>query len=572
MLLPTKNKCDFYDDCGTWISDKGRSTKTMFIESNGTLRHTEKKADQYCYKIREKKVVKWVPFDPQPQESRIVTLCRYYARNKTSPDFQKRVSFFKRNTDVTLGNIALYEYCGSQLGKPVSHGNNKNPESQYVRTNPKTMDKIRDKVSTNLPREVFRELKKDDSMNCARDFEVIRNQKYLQKKKQEGKRPQQGSNVADELLEVIGMTDNHPFVQSIIHNKNKVPTIICYTDSQIKDLKSFLSTAKGQPLGIDRTFNLGCLYVTTIVYKNHKLVRKNSPTEEHPIFLGPVMLHKDATFKTYKTFLEHVKTELSHSVESLEIRLPENMEFGTDDERALTNAIEHVFPDSTRYLCTKHLKDNVKHYLQNKVGVERKQREEIMTSIFGDNGIVDANTTIDFETRSTEIANKFSEDLPTFTDYFNGRLKPKLYEHVFKPNRQNSTKELWTNNNAESINNIFKLSVDWKPKRAADLVEKIYDITELHFMDYRSAMHDSGNYRLTKPYQNYKVSDAVWRCKTEEEKRKLFEGLLTDRKKPVKSSQILSSDGKYSVTSKASGKAEKPQQRKRPRNERTRKR
>ena len=128
------------------------------------------------------------------------------------------------------------------------------------------------------------------------------------------------------------------------------------------------------------------------------------------------------------------------------------------------------------------------------------------------------------------------------------------------------------NNNAESINNIFKLSVDWKPKHTADLIDKIYDITQLHFMDYRSAMHDSGNYRLAKPYQNYKVSDAVWCCKSEEEKQKLFENLLMDRKKTTKSSQITSSNGKYSVTSKANGKAEKPQQRKRGRNERTRKR
>ena len=83
-------------------------------------------------------------------------------------------------------------------------------------------------------------------------------------------------------------------------------------------------------------------------------------------------------------------------------------------------------------------------------------------------------------------------------------------------------------------------------------------------MDYRSAMHDTGNYRLAKPYQNYKVADAVWRCKTEEEKQKLFDSMLMDRKKSVKSSKITSSDGKYSVFSKANGKAEKPQQRKRP--------
>lgn len=54
------------------------------------------------------------------------------------------------------------------------------------------------------------------------------------------------------------------------------------------------------------------------------------------------------------------------------------MEFETDDEKALTRAIEHVFPSATRYLCTKHIKDNVNHYLQNKVGMETKEISVLM--------------------------------------------------------------------------------------------------------------------------------------------------------------------------------------------------
>ena len=62
-----------------------------------------------------------------------------------------------------------------------------------------------------------------------------------------------------------------------------------------------------------------------------------------PIFLGPVLLHKDATYKTYKSFLEHIKTELESDIEAVELRLPESIEFGIDDEKALTKAIDNVF-------------------------------------------------------------------------------------------------------------------------------------------------------------------------------------------------------------------------------------
>jgi len=52
-------------------------------------------------------------------------------------------------------------------------------------------------------------------------------------------------------------------------------------------------------------------------------------------------------------------------------------------EKAMTKAITDVFPNTTRRLCTKHLKDNVKHYLHNRVGVDSKERAEIIELLFG---------------------------------------------------------------------------------------------------------------------------------------------------------------------------------------------
>ena len=64
-----------------------------------------------------------------------------------------------------------------------------------------------------------------------------------------------------------------------------------------------------------------------------------------------------------------------------------------------------VFPDHTHllFLCTKHLKDIVKHYLQNRVGMEQPIRESVMDKIFGTDGITDANCTIDFESKPNEL-------------------------------------------------------------------------------------------------------------------------------------------------------------------------
>ena len=293
------------------------------------------------------------------------------------------------------GDIAVYEYKGTQPRTTQPHGNAKSNE-EYIRTNPKTFDKIQEKIKQKeLPRDIYADLKKDDSLNGPRDFGVIRNKKYKDKRK-ETQTLSTIVNIADEILEVIGMVNSHRYVQSIIHNKDQVPAIICYTPEQMTDLKHFLSNERDDPLGIDRTFNLGAFYVTTIVYKNQRIRRKESDNDKDgkPIFLGPVLLHKEATYKVYKTFLEHVATELDSEIGDVELRISDKMEFGSDDEKALTKAIEHVFPNSTRYLCTKHLKDNIKHYCQNKVGMTKTDRDNIMNKLFGDDGVVEADTTI----------------------------------------------------------------------------------------------------------------------------------------------------------------------------------
>jgi len=155
---------------------------------------------------------------------------------------------------------------GELKNKEAAHGNARHP-GNYMRTNPKTVDKIKDALkSKKQPKEIFADLKRDDSMNCARDFRVIRNLKQQEEKKMHKLSNRANvADVADEILEVLSMLNDHPFVQTIIHNKGQVPNIICYKDQQILDLKHFVENNKNQPKGIDRTFNLGTFYVTLMV-------------------------------------------------------------------------------------------------------------------------------------------------------------------------------------------------------------------------------------------------------------------------------------------------------------------
>ena len=123
-----------------------------------------------------------------------------------------------------------------------------------------------------------------------------------------------------------------------------------------------------------------------------------------------------------------------------------------------------------------------------------------------------------------------------------------------------------------NLNNILKISVDWRSKDTEELILKLFSVSELHFMDYRSALHDSGNYELVPEEKSYRVPDKVWRCKSEEEKKDIFAKFLSDSRRKQKAKYVTSKDGKFSVVNTAKGIARKPGQRKPPYNERTKKR
>ena len=200
------------------------------------------------------------------------------------------------------------------------------------------------------------------------------------------------------------MVDTHEFFQEIVHTKQCVPSIICYTNEQLQDMKNFITSKSGK-LGIDQTSNLGQFYVTTIVFKNHRLILKE--TKDNPIFLGPLFLYQQTDYNTYRALFNKLSSELQSDVD-LELRIPEIKELGTDDEKVQTKALEHSFPNSTRYLCTKHLKDNIKYYMTNKATIPTKERETITQLIFDTNGLCNANDTFTFENISSQITSTTS--------------------------------------------------------------------------------------------------------------------------------------------------------------------
>lgn len=95
------------------------------------------------------------------------------------------------------------------------------------------------------------------------------------------------------------------------------------------------------------------------------------------------------------------------------------------------------------------------------------------------------------------LSNTFLETAPNFVTYFENLLVQRVWEYVFNPNIPTRWIPLnWTNNNCESLNNILKLSTNWKILKLPDLIEKMYLIVKVQYADMRRALHGHRNYKL----------------------------------------------------------------------------
>jgi hypothetical protein len=169
------------------------------------------------------------------------------------------------------------------------------------------MNVIKEELKTKPPKQIYLDMNRNDSINAPKDTKQIRNAKYRNKQKE---KPMYSKNVADELLQVLAMMNDHPVVQQVIHRKDQVSAIICYAQDQKTDLKHFLSLKTDLPIGVDRTFNLGTFFAATLVYKHQRVARKE--IKDHPIFAGPMLLRKDVSYQAYRAFFSHLCAELEH--------------------------------------------------------------------------------------------------------------------------------------------------------------------------------------------------------------------------------------------------------------------
>ena len=151
---------------------------------------------------------------------------------------------------------------------------------------------------------------------------------------------------------------------------------------------------------------------------------------------------------------------------------------GTDDERALVNAITSSFPDAKHVLCTRHMRQNV-NQKPTDASVDKSDRQMLLNKIFGEDCIINANDIICFEEKCEEVETLSQSVSQPFLRYFQKRVKENLVKKCMEPELVSQADKQWTNTNCESLNHVLKQNIEMKSQPLLDLIEAIPELVSL---------------------------------------------------------------------------------------------
>ena len=110
----------------------------------------------------------------------------------------------------------------------------------------------------------------------------------------------------DEISEILHMYDSQTeyFIRKVDIRPDFV--IMLASNQQICDLERFCTRNPFSILGIDSTFHFGDFDVTVTTYR-HQMLNDNTPGKKminhHPVFEGPICIHKKKDTQTYYNFV-----------------------------------------------------------------------------------------------------------------------------------------------------------------------------------------------------------------------------------------------------------------------------
>ena len=419
------------------------------------------------------------------------------------------------------------------------HGNSKKKEGAFQRTKPSTMKLIKASVADNKrPLRVLTEVENlqggvmQAKLSCdlPRDRRQIYNFKSANKVMLEKQSMTSGIPRSDTLAHVMSQcketsSGSDAFIRSV--EAAPEPMCVLATNQQLSDLQRFCTNSPSSVLSIGPTFNLGPFYVTPTTY--HNLLVKTD-RGNHPIVLGPVLIHQTKTFQPFHYF--------ASTLIRLNPGLVKLKAFGTDGESELIKAFQLCFPQAMHLRCTNHLRQNVKDKLRS-LGVPQSVSSEFLADIFGvqkgtnfESGLIDAHSDTSFLAALEHLKHRWNNlerscishcSDPQFHSWFLKYKASDIKECVLPSIRVKAGLDpthKFTTNVSESINHVIKQEVNWKESKLPVLIDHLKAITEQHDEELKRAIIGRGEWKFTTAFKHLQVPQATWFSQNSEFKEK----------------------------------------------------
>ena len=295
------------------------------------------------------------------------------------------------------------------------------------------------------------------------------------------------------------------------------PACILGTSHQFDQLSINCTGEEFTVATVDPTFNLGHFYVTPLVFQLKQFVKKH--TEEHPIFLGPLLIHNRLNYASYSYF--------AHQIVSLKPQLRNIRAIGTDGEEALYTAMKNVFHEAVHLRCFRHVRENILAKLRE-LNLTQSAQDEIISDIFGKKisateqqlGLVDSTET-EFEEKLSTLKDRWDLlELRNRRMLANEGGEPKFYRWflqykaqdmklcMLKNTRQSAglcskgeTLHFYTNQ-SESINRMLKDQVHHSKCQLNEFIDHMLAFVENQESHMKKSVCRMGDWRLLPDYQD----------------------------------------------------------------------
>jgi len=261
-------------------------------------------------------------------------------------------TLFTRVAYVTSAHpqLVLISYSGdASVAASFPHGNARQSNREYVRTQPHVLADIRSKAGS--ARNVYQTLVlngpadvQQQTTATPRNIEQVRN---VQKSQRNLSRL-----THDALYNLHEFAADSDFVHRIVTHPDL--SVIMYSPDIVSLFQTLLASDSHSAvhvLSYDTTFCLGDFYLSPLLFRNADF----DPAPTIPL---AYLLHERKTTDTHTDFFRHLRTVVP------ELLTCPKLIIVTDREQAITQSLKDTVPELKHFLCWNHVLQDCKRWLQ----------------------------------------------------------------------------------------------------------------------------------------------------------------------------------------------------------------